>query len=83
MQRTFMRSASLRALLLSMGYKEKNMTDKNFKVGDKVVCNGNKEAKIVEVCVDKLEGMYIVRLWDGSRRIGEACVSGKDLGLLD
>jgi len=59
------------------------MTKENFKVGDKVVCNGNKEANVIEVCVDKLEGMYLVRLWDGSRRIGEVCISGQDLGLLD
>lgn len=50
---------------------------KTFKVGDKVKCNGNPEGVIVGL----YHGMYIVRLWSGSRLVGEVVVSGRDLNL--
>ena len=44
-----------------------------FSVGDKVVCNGNPDARIV--AVDYWENhrmyMYTIRLWDGFRHVGD------------
>jgi len=49
-----------------------------FKRGDKVEVNGNKEARILD---KYCEGMWEVRLFDGSRHIGDICVSENDIKL--
>lgn len=46
-----------------------------FKIGDRVKCNGNPEG----IIIDLYHGMYVVRLWQGSRLIGEVVVSERDL----
>jgi hypothetical protein len=54
-----------------------------FTVGQKVECNGNRYAKVKEICTGDLEGMVIVRLYrsDGYTIIGEVCVSISDVDL--
>ena len=47
-----------------------------FKTGDKVICNGNEEACVLDYYTDK---MVTVRLWSGQRCVGEVCVSEDDL----
>lgn len=49
---------------------------KTWKRGDKVECNGNKEAVVLDPYGD---GMYTVRLWDGLRHVGDVCVGGSEL----
>ncbi|MDE2100997.1 MAG: hypothetical protein KGL39_27370 [Patescibacteria group bacterium] len=49
---------------------------KEWKRGDKVVCNGNDQAIVLGPYGD---GMYEVRLWDGSRLVGDVCVDGSEL----
>jgi hypothetical protein len=47
-----------------------------WKRGDKVECNGNREA----VVQDWYDGnMYVVRLWSGFRHVGDVCVDGTEL----
>lgn len=46
-----------------------------FKVGDRVKCNGNPEGVIISL----YGSMYVVRLWSGSRRVGDVVVSERDL----
>ena len=49
------------------------MNDKaTFSRGDKVECNGNKEAIILGLYSP---GMYEVRLYSGFRHVGDVCVS--------
>lgn len=55
-----------------------------FNVGDKVKCNGNPNGTIVSLYLvakvdDKPLYMYVVRLRDDFRIIGEAVVSERDL----
>lgn len=49
---------------------------KNWKRGDRVICNGNKEAVVLD---HYSGGMYNVRLWSGFRHVGDVCVSGSEL----
>lgn len=51
-------------------------TNREWKRGDKVVCNGNKQARVLDPYGD---GMYEVRLWDGLRHVGDVCVGGSEL----
>jgi len=46
-------------------------TQEKFKVGDKVECNGNKEAHILGYYT---EHMVNVRLYSGFRHVGDVCV---------
>jgi len=50
-----------------------------FNRGDKVECNGNKDAIIQQVCGGDLDGMYIVRLFSGSRVVGDVCVGASEV----
>lgn len=50
-----------------------------FKRGDKVECNGNKDAIVQS---HYYENMYVVRLFDGYRVIGTVCVPASDLKLV-
>lgn len=52
----------------------------SFKRGDKVECNGNKEAIVQSYYGDN---MYVVRLFDGCRVIGDVCVGSSELRVLD
>jgi hypothetical protein len=45
--------------------------------GDKVVCNGNREAIVLDAY--RSPGMYEVRLWQGFRHVGDVCVDGSEL----
>ncbi len=47
-----------------------------FKTGDKVICNGNNDAYVLGYYEDK---MVEVRLWSGSRHIGDVCTHENDL----
>ena len=47
-----------------------------FKTGDKVICNGNNDAYVLGYYTDK---MVEVRLWSGSRHVGDTCVHENDL----
>ncbi len=49
---------------------------KKFKRGDKVECNGNKQASVLDYY---FENMVNVRLWDGFRHVGDVCVDEVDL----
>lgn len=51
-----------------------------FKAGDKVECNGNKQARIIGYYS---EGMVNVRLWDGFRHVGDCCVSASTVKLIN
>jgi hypothetical protein len=46
--------------------------------GDKVICNGNVESVVIGATAG-VPGMYDVRLWDGSRHIGDVTVAGSEL----
>ena len=50
-----------------------------FNRGDKVECNGNKDAIVQQVCSGDLAGMYVVRLFSGSRVIGDVCVGSSEI----
>ncbi len=47
-----------------------------FKTGDKVICNGNNDAYVLGYYSDK---MVEVRLWSGSRHVGDTCVHENNL----
>lgn len=47
-----------------------------FKIGDKVICNENNDAYVLGYYADKI---VEVRLWSGSRHIGDVCVSESSL----
>jgi len=49
---------------------------REWKRGDKVICNGNHEAIVLDPYT---EGMYEVRLWQGMRHVGDVCVDGSEL----
>jgi hypothetical protein len=46
--------------------------------GQKVVCNGNPQGVVQD---QYSAGMYIVRLWQGLRHVGDVVVSVADLDL--
>ena len=46
--------------------------------GQKVTCNGNPDAYILR---QYSLGMYGVRLWSGTRHVGDVCVSASDLDI--
>lgn len=50
-----------------------------FKRGDKVECNGNKEAHILGYYMN---GMVEVRLYSGFRHVGDVCVDEKYVNLI-
>ena len=53
-----------------------------YKIGQKVTCNGNKDAYVVGVETNfNGDGftMYTVRLWDSLRHVGDVCVSESEL----
>lgn len=52
------------------------MKTQEWNRGDKVECNGNREAVVQS---NYSETMYVVRLFSGSRIIGDVCVSGSEL----
>ena len=56
-------------------FKEKMMRE--YKVGDKVMCNGY-EGRIIEICTGQLKGMTVVRLDRGS-----VCVDIGELARFD
>jgi hypothetical protein len=47
-----------------------------FKTGDKVICNENNDAYVLGYYADKI---VEVRLWSGSRHIGDVCTHENDL----
>ena len=49
---------------------------KKFKAGDKVICNGNSDARIIGYYST---AMVEVRLWDGNRLVGTVCVPECDV----
>lgn len=51
---------------------------KQWKAGDKVICNGNPDGTVIGPARGTHD-MYEVRLWDGSRLVGEVVVSGSEL----
>jgi hypothetical protein len=50
-----------------------------FNRGDKVECNGNKDAIVQQSCIGDLAGMYIVRLFSGFRVVGDVCVGASEI----
>lgn len=52
------------------------MNDNKFVPGQRVICNGNKEARIIGYYS---EGMVSVRLWQGFRHVGDVCVCAESL----
>jgi hypothetical protein len=48
-----------------------------FKVGDKVTCNGNKQAQVIQIehWANQNLTMVTLRLWDGFRVVGETQMS--------
>jgi hypothetical protein len=49
-----------------------------YQTNQKVICNGNPEGYVIRKCY---ETMYEVRLWSGSRLIGDVLVSEHSLNL--
>ena len=49
-----------------------------YKVGEAVVCNGNKQGRVIGYYSER---MVEVRLWDGFRHVGDVCTSEHDLDL--
>ena len=56
------------------------MENKKFKIGQKVEVNGNKEGYILSECS---HGMWNIRLWSGSRHVGDICVREEDIKNLE
>jgi hypothetical protein len=48
-----------------------------FKVGDKVTCNGNNQAQVIQIehWANQNLTMVTLRLWDGFRVVGETQMS--------
>jgi hypothetical protein len=46
-----------------------------YKAGDKVEYNGNKDCYVQRQYSDN---MYEVRIWDGFRHVGDVCISTAD-----
>lgn len=53
-------------------------TKSKYKRGQKVTCNGNPDAIILD---QYMAGMYEVRLFSGLRHVGDVVVSESDLDL--
>ena len=53
-----------------------NKTNTKFQIGDRVICNQNHESYVLRYYTDK---MLEVRLWRGTRHIGDVCVHEEDL----
>lgn len=53
-----------------------NTIGNKFQRGDKVECNGNKQAIVLGYYST---AMVEVRLWDGFRHVGDVCVTESDL----
>ena len=51
-----------------------------MKPGDRVEVNGNKEARLLNQYSD---GMWNVRLWQGTRHVGDVCVPTSDIKPMD
>lgn len=57
------------------------MNERKFKRGDKVWCNGNPEGTVIGYpYVDS--NMVDVRLWQGTRLVGDVCVDESDVKFL-
>ena len=52
---------------------------KQFKSGDRVICNGNNESYVLDYYTDKI---VTVRLWRGQRHIGDTIVNESELKLI-
>ena len=52
---------------------------KKFKIGDRVICNGNNESYVLDYYTDKI---VTVRLWRGQRHIGDTIVNESELKLI-
>jgi len=52
---------------------------KEFKAGDRVLCNGNNESYVLDYYTDK---MVTVRLWRGQRHVGDTVVNESELKLI-
>jgi hypothetical protein len=51
---------------------------KTYKTGQKVTCNGNPDGTIIS---QYSKDQYEVRLWSGSRLVGNVVVSKRDLDM--
>ena len=49
-----------------------------YQPGQHVTCNGNPEGVVIGPYA---AGMYEVRIWSGTRHVGDVCVSESDLDL--
>ena len=48
---------------------------KTIKVGDKVICNGNPQGRVIFIHMrDGVQAMADVRLWQGLRHVGDVTV---------
>ena len=52
---------------------------KKFKIGDRVICNGNNESYVLDYYTDKI---VTVRLWRGQKHIGDTIVNESELKLI-
>jgi len=52
------------------------MNTAKFKIGDKVICNGNNDAYVLRYYTEE---MVEVRLWRGSKHVGNVVVHESDL----
>ena len=55
---------------------KKDIKNAKFKAGDKVTCNGNNDAYVLRYYTEE---MVEVRLWNGSRHVGDVCISESGL----
>lgn len=51
--------------------------------GGRVTCNGNHEGVVIGVYSEEVPGspQYLVRLWDGTRHVGDVVTSQRDLDI--
>ena len=52
------------------------MSKKEFKTGDRVICNGNNEAYVLDYYTSEIVN---VRLWRGQRHVGDVVVNESEL----
>ena len=52
------------------------MSKKEFKKGDRVICNGNNEAYVLDYYTSEIVN---VRLWRGQRHVGDVVVHESEL----
>ncbi len=52
---------------------------KKFKIGDRVICNGNNQSYVLNYYTDKI---VTVRLWRGQKHIGDTVVNESELKLI-